>query len=276
MIIRFFVANISKELELVEPLIKELKLLNPENLILQEKISSSDWKVNVEKKIQNCDFFVVMIGQDTLKNSNIRWEIQQALKEGIPIYGLKLSNFKNTEEVKKFNYEYPLFENCEAFNNFIKSEIIEIRKISLESYKIFVSSTEKVTDQRSKIHTLFFTLLASLMTLSFLIARNMNFNIPGMIAIIFIILVALFLVYSWEKLVNSYGTLNKGKFEIIYKLEKQLRINHFEKEWDILRNKLNYQSTTVVEKQLINIFRIFLSSILLFALVYLYYLAYKK
>lgn len=52
MIIRFFVANISKELELVEPLIKELKLLNPENLILQEKISSSDWKVNVEKKFK--------------------------------------------------------------------------------------------------------------------------------------------------------------------------------------------------------------------------------
>ncbi len=49
-------------------------------MILQEKISSPDWQENVEKKIQNSDFFVVMIGQDTLKNSNIRWEIQQAQK----------------------------------------------------------------------------------------------------------------------------------------------------------------------------------------------------
>ncbi len=89
-------------------------------------------------------------------------------------------------------------------------------------------------------------------------------------------LIGLFLVYSWEKLVNSYGLLNKGKFEIIYRLEKQLRINHFEKEWDILQNKLKYQSTTVVEKQLINIFKVFLSLILISTLAYLTYLAYKK
>ena len=146
----------------------------------------------------------------------------------------------------------------------------------MESYKIFVGSTEKVTDQRSKIHTLFFTLLASLMTLSFLIANATKFNVWGMIAIVFISLIGLFLVYSWEKLVNSYGLLNKGKFEIIYRLEKQLRINHFEKEWDILQNKLKYQSTTVVEKQLINIFKVFLSLILISTLAYLTYLAYKK
>lgn len=276
MIIRFFVANTSKELAFVEPLTKELKVLNAQNMILQEKISSADWKAHVEKKIQNSDFFVVMIGQDTLKNSNIKWEIQQAQKEGVPIFGLKLSNFKDTIEAKDFKNEYLLFDNCNDLNNFIKSEIIEIRKVSLESYKIFVSSTEKVTEQRSKIHTLFFTLLASLMTLSFLIANSTKFNALGITVVFFIVIIALFLVYSWEKLVDSYGLLNRGKFEIIYKLEKQLRINHFEQEWDILQNKLKYQSTTVVEKQLIKIFKIFLSVMLISSVVYLALLAYKK
>ena len=276
MIIRFFVANTSKELIFVEPLTKELKVLNTENMILQEKISSSNWQANVEKKIQNSDFFIVMIGQDTLKNSNIRWEIQQAQKEGVPICGLKLSNFKDTLEVKNFKNEYLLFDSCNDLNNFIKNEIIEIRKVSLESYKIFVSSTEKVTDQRSKVHTLFFTLLASLMTLSFLIANSTKFNAIGITVVFFIVIIALFLVYSWEKLVDSYGMLNKGKFEIIYKLEKQLRINHFEKEWDILQNKLKYQSTTIVEKQLIKTFKIFLSIMLISSIVYLALLAYKK
>jgi len=276
MIIRFFVANTSKELIFVEPLTKELKVLNTENMILQEKISSSNWQANVEKKIQNSDFFIVMIGQDTLKNSNIRWEIQQAQKEGVPICGLKLSNFKDTLEVKNFKNEYLLFDSCNDLNNFIKNEIIEIRKVSLESYKIFVSSTEKVTDQRSKVHTLFFTLLASLMTLSFLIANSTKFNAIGITVVFFIVIIALFLVYSWEKLVDSYGLLNKGKFEIIYKLEKQLRINHFEKEWDILQNKLKYQSTTVVEKQLIKIFKILLSVMLISSIAYLALLAYKK
>lgn len=276
MIIRFFVANTSKELAFVEPLTKELKVLNAQNMILQEKISSADWKAHVEKKIQNSDFFVVMIGQDTLKNSNIKWEIQQAQKEGVPIFGLKLSNFKDTIETKDFKNQYLLFDNCNDLNNFIKSEIIEIRKVSLESYKIFVSSTEKVTEQRSKIHTLFFTLLASLMTLSFLIANSTKFNALGITVVFFIVIIALFLVYSWEKLVDSYGLLNRGKFEIIYKLEKQLRINHFEQEWDILQNKLKYQSTTVVEKQLIKIFKIFLSVMLISSVVYLALLAYKK
>ena len=276
MIIRFFVANTSKELIFVEPLTKELKVLNTENMILQEKISSSNWQANVEKKIQNSDFFIVMIGQDTLKNSNIRWEIQQAQKEGVPICGLKLSNFKDTLEVKNFKNEYLLFDSCNDLNNFIKNEIIEIRKVSLESYKIFVGSTEKVTDQRSKVHTLFFTLLASLMTLSFLIANSTKFNAIGITVVFFIVIIALFLVYSWEKLVDSYGLLNKGKFEIIYKLEKQLRINHFEKEWDILQNKLKYQSTTIVEKQLIKIFKILLSVMLISSIAYLALLAYKK
>lgn len=276
MIIRFFVANMSKELACVKPLIKELKLLNAENMILQEEISSPNWQINVKEKIQNSDFFIVMIGQDTLKNSNIRWEIQQAEKEGIHICGLKLPNFKDSIEVKNFNNKYLLFNNCEDLNNFSKNEIIEMRKVSLESYKIFVASTEKVTDQRSKVHALFFTLLASLMTLSFLIANSTKFNALGISVVFLIVIIALFLVYSWEKLVDSYGKLNRSKFEIIYKLEKQLRINHFEKEWDILENKFKYESTTVVEKQLIKIFKIFLSVMFISSIVYLALLTYKK
>ena len=102
MVIKFFVANVSKDRELVEVINTELKAVNNENRILQEKISSTKWKVNVEKKINKCDFFVVMIGDNTLKNSNIRWEIEQAKTKGIPICGLKLPNFKDTEEVESF------------------------------------------------------------------------------------------------------------------------------------------------------------------------------
>ncbi|MEN8342595.1 TIR domain-containing protein [Acinetobacter baumannii] len=258
------------------PLTSELSKLNIEHIIIQEKINSQDWKEKVKKKISNCDFFIVMIGQDTLINTNIKWEISQAAKEGVSICGLKLSNFKFSEDVKKFNEEYPIFDNCEKLNDFTKNEIIEIRKICLESYKIFVSSTEKVTDQRSKIHTLFFTLLASMMTLSFLIAKETKFSISSLIAVILIALIGLFLVYSWEKLVLSYGLLNKGKFEIIYRLEKQLRVNHFEKEWDILVNKLDYRSTTIIEKQIINIFKIILSIIITLSLAYILYLKYKN
>src|SRR5690606_30196044 len=137
-------------------------------------------------------------------------------------------------------------------------------------------STEKVTDQRSKIHTLFFTLLASLMTLGFLIAKAKNFDDSGIVAIILIAFVALFLIQSWQKLVESYGVLNTGKFEIVYKLEKQLGINYFEQEWKILVDKLGYKSNTETEKQIINIFRIFLTVVVLCSLAYLFYLKYKN
>lgn len=276
MIIRFFVANTSKEFVFVDIFIEKLTRLNPENIIVQEKINSQSWKKNVDRKIKNCDIFIVMIGQDTLKNSNIRWEISQAIKEGMLICGLKLPNFISTKEVEQFVEEYPLFDGCEKLSSYAQSEMIELRKVRLESYKIFVSSTEKVTDQRSKIHTLFFTLLASLMTLSFLIAKAKNFDESGVIGIVLIALISLFLVKSWSKLVDSYGILNKGKFEVIYKLEKQLRVNYFEKEWDILVEKLDYKSNTSNEKEIINIFRFFLLAIIILCIVYLIFLKYKN
>lgn len=276
MIIRFFVANTSKELKWVIPKTKELLDLNSEAIILQEMINSSDWQQNVIKKVKISDFFIVMIGKNTLKNSNIRWEINQAIQEGVIICGIKLPNFEHTNEVKKFNELFPIFDNCENLNNFSLNEVVEKRKISLESYKIFVASTEKVTEQRSKAHTLFFTLLASLMTLSFLIGKETSFSYSGVFAIFLIAMVAQILVYSWEKLVNSYGVLNQGKFEIIYKLENQLGINHFEKEWDILVNKLGYKSNTVIEKNIINIFKYFIWIVVLISLVYLLHLTYKN
>lgn len=276
MIIRVFVANCSKDLLLVEPKIIELSSLSPELIVIQEKINSPAWKSKVVDKLEKADFFIVMIGEDTLKNSNIRWEMEQARSSGVILCGVKLNNFRNTEEVRNFCMEFPLFESADELYTYFKNEIVELKKTRLESYKIFVGSTEKVTDQRSKIHTLFFTLLASLMTLSFLIAKAKNFDESSVIAIILLAFVALFLIQSWRKLVDSYGVLNKGKFEIVYKLEKQLGINYFEQEWKILVDKLKYESNTETEKQIINIFRLFLSTIVFCSLAYLIYLKYKN
>lgn len=276
MIIRVFVANCSKDWLLVEPKVIELSSLSPELIIIQEKINSPTWKSKVTAKLERSDFFIVMIGEGTLKNSNIRWEMAQAQSSGVIICGVKLNNFQHSEEVRNFCMEFPLFESREELYTYFQAEMVELKKIRLESYKIFVGSTEKVTDQRSKIHTLFFTLLASLMTLSFLIAKAKNFDQSSVIAIILLAFVALFLIQSWKKLVHSYGVLNKGKFEVLYKLENQLGINYFEQEWKILVDKLNYQSNTETEKQIINIFKLFLTVVVIFSLVYLIYLKYKN
>jgi hypothetical protein len=276
MVIRVFVANCSKDLSFVESKIIELSNLSPELIVIQEKINSPIWKSKVVDKLEKSDFFIVMLGEGTLKNSNIRWEMEQARSLGVIICGVKLDNITKNEEVRNFSMEFPLFENVDKLYTYFQSEMVELKKTRLESYKIFVGSTEKVTDQRSKIHTLFFTLLASLMTLSFLIAKAKNFDESSVIAIILLAFVALFLIQSWKKLVDSYGVLNKGKFEIVYKLEKQLGINYFEQEWKILVDKLKYQSNTETEKQIINIFRLFLTIVVVFSLVYLIYLKYKS
>ena len=61
---------------------------------------------------------------------------------------------------------------------------------------------------------------------------------------------------------NSYGVLNKGKFEVVYKLEKQLGINYFEQEWQILRyyvataQKYDNQSLIVKKPRLTRLFYI--------------------
>lgn len=59
--------------------------------------------------------------------------------------------------------------------------------------------------------------------------------------------------YYWYRLINSYAGLNRGKFEIIHKMEKQLPVQLFADEWTVLgegKNKKKYHPVTELEMRI--------------------------
>ena len=86
---------------------------------------------------------------------------------------------------------------------------------------------------------------------------------------------SLLVSYLWEKLINSYGQLNTGKFKVIDKIEKQLRTNMFEDEWKILTEEIKYEPNTKTESKVIKYFRIFIIIVGVIELIYLGYHLYQ-
>lgn len=85
-----------------------------------------EWHAHLEEKIEQCDYFVVLVGKTTLDSEYVRKEIEWAVKYGKRIIPIWHNGF-NSEDVPK----YPAFEdvlgrknaiiveneNAEAYNN---------------------------------------------------------------------------------------------------------------------------------------------------------------
>lgn len=60
------------------------------DLSLHEPFSTA-WKTQTREIIRNCDFVIVMIGKTTWRAEGVLWEIQAALDEGIPVFGIHIN-----------------------------------------------------------------------------------------------------------------------------------------------------------------------------------------
>lgn len=240
--------------------------------IYRENTLSNDWKNNVIKKVEFCDFFLIILGPtDVFSNLNIQWEISQAQLLDTPIYGLELGNVCQSDDYKKFINNYPFFKLTKNLLDTLSYENELNAKNKLESYKILVTSSEKVTEQRSKVHTLFLALLTAIISLSIAFIQKQGVDKYSIILMFFVNIIIILITVLWEKMIESYGKLNSAKFKIINSLEKKLRVNNFDKEW-ILLQKNNYLTTTSLEKKLVNSIRIITYGIIIFTYFLLFLL----
>jgi hypothetical protein len=132
-----------------------------------------------------------------------------------------------------------------------------------------VGSTEKVTDQRMRVNNLFFTVTSSILSVSLVVGKAFEFSLAGSVGMLVFSIMAFIVTFFWEKLVRSYGKLNTGKFAVIDQIEKQLRTNMFEHEWNILQQQIGYESNTETEAKVIGRFRWFISAVVLVELIYI-------
>ncbi len=225
--------------------------------IFRENSLSPEWKENVKKKIELSDFLLLILGPtDVFENENILWELEQAKKYDTPIYGLELQDFCKSYGYHDFKANHTLLSSTKQLIEILKFENQVIQKNLLESYKILVTSSEKVTEQRSKVHTLFLALLTAIISMTIAFAQKQGMDKYTISLFFFSSIIIILITILWEKLIVSYGKLNTAKFIIINSLEKKLRVNNFDKEWKILENS-KYLTTTSLEKKLVSSIRIF-------------------
>lgn len=271
---KLFICNRSTDKSEAENAITDLLKVSENSIaILQETEHSENWKISVEKKLQESDFVIFMIGSDTFESDQIKWEYAKSKILNKQIVGYKLSNA--SKESILFCQGFQVFDSAEQCFKFLSKTYEDDRKLKFEQYKMMVSSTEKVTESRLKVNNLFFTITSSILSVGFVLGKTFGFSIAATIGMLVLTSMSLLVSYFWEKLINSYGQLNTGKFKVIDKIEKQLRTNMFEDEWKILTEEIKYEPNTNTESKVIKYFRIFIIIVGVIELIYLGYHLYQ-
>lgn len=93
----------------------------------------------------------------------------------------------------------------------------------LEQYKLYVETSQQVSEKRQNSNNYLLTLNSSLVTLFVVFLstfghQRLNFLIPT---------TGLIVCFIWYSLVDSYKDLNTAKFAVIHELENQLPVALF-------------------------------------------------
>jgi hypothetical protein len=271
---KLFICNRSTDKVATEAVINDLLSASENSIAVQQETEHSEnWKILVEKKMQESDFIVFVIGADTFESEQIKWEYAKSKFLNKQIIGYKLSTA--SKESILFCQGFQVFDKADQSFKFLAKTYEDDRKLKFEQYKMMVSSTEKVTESRMKVNNLFFTITSSILSVGFVLGKTFGFTIAATIGMIVLTSMSLLVSYFWEKLIDSYGKLNTGKFKVIDKIEKQLRTNMFEDEWKILTEDIKYEPNTRTETKVIKYFRTFIIIVGIIEIPYLGYHLYQ-
>ncbi|CAA0162472.1 hypothetical protein R5O20_13965 [Tenacibaculum maritimum] len=126
---------------------------------------------------------------------------------------------------------------------------------TLEQYKMYVESAEKVSDRRSNLNTFYLSLTTTITGVIGYLKTNTISN-SGYLIIGLSISAILICVY-WVNLLENYRKLNSGKFKVIHEIEKELPLNLYDYEWEKLgkgNDPKLYKKLSNVEKIIPTIF----------------------
>jgi hypothetical protein len=104
-----------------------------------------------------------------------------------------------------------------------------------EQYKLYVELTDRISQRRSIANNFFITANAALLTIASWFKDDFGYNIYLVSAI------GTILALFWFFVIRSYSQLNSGKFKLIHEIERQLPLNLFSYEWEILGSGKSYK-----------------------------------
>jgi hypothetical protein len=257
-----------------ERIIEDLLSISENSIaILQEPDHSQNWQDRVTKKMKESDFVLFILGADTFQSQPMIWEYAEAKRLNKPISGFKLAQANQSSIL--YCQGFQVFNHVDHCFKFICKTYQDDRDLKLEQYRMMFESTQKVTEQRLTVNNLFFTLTATIFSIGFIVGKTFEFSITGMGGMIISNGLAYTVTFYWEKLVGSYGKLNTGKFKVIDNIEKKLRTNMFEEEWNILIREVNYEANTLTEQKIVKHFRIVILLTGIIEFLYFLFISFK-
>ena len=202
-----------------------------------------EWKQKAIESLAQAEAVIVFNPSSCEQSENAQWEIEKAREASLEIIEIS-SDTDNSNSKQRLESVYELkeeFDSCFSENN----------KDAFELYKLMIESSESLIQRRQKTNAFFITTIGSLLAIAGLLVKTGAIT-AGSVGILYgFSVVGMLLCNSWRNLIDNYGKLNKAKFDVILRLEKDLSAQIYSAEWVSLGKGLRpskYKSFTSTEK----------------------------
>jgi hypothetical protein len=157
---------------------------------------------------------------------------------------LRLLQFKHGEAAMRTSSRSLEKIDTAAWFNSVEPFGEEYFKLLLEQYKLYVDTTNKVSDRRGTAHTLLLTVNTSLVTVyGLVIGKDTTLAAAHGPWMWLVPLAGLLVAITWFMLIRAYRALNAGKFKVIHELELRLPGRLFDLEWEFLERGEGWKYT---------------------------------
>lgn len=242
---KLFVIHRFKEKSIAKKKLKSLakKLSLDFSPIFLDSSCNDEWKGKALNAINEAEAVIIFNLEACKQSANANWEIEKATEAKKEIIYID-KNELSQDAISKLKSIYDLkeeFEKC-----FFPAD-----DKTIELYKLMIDSSESLIKRRQQTNAFFITAIGSLLTILGLLVKSGAITIDTIWLLYGFSIVGLLLCKSWGNLIENYGKLNKAKFDVILRLEKDLSAQIYSAEWVSLGKGLRrkkYQSFTATEK----------------------------
>ena len=211
--------------------------------IFLDSSGGEHWKQNALNALTQAEGVVVVNRETCEESDNATWEIEKAEEAGKEIIEININGDDQMAKVKLQSL-YDLKDEFEVCFTSEKNDVLEL-------YKLMLASSESLIQRRQKTNAFFITVIGSLLAIAGLLVRSGAINSGSFGVLYGFSVVGLLLCNSWRNLIDNYGKLNRAKFDVILRLEKELGAQIFSAEWVALGKGMRpkkYKSFTSTEK----------------------------
>ena len=213
-------------------------------ITLLDSAEASDWKNQAVEAISRAEVVVVYDRTSCEASEYAKWEIETAEGGRSPVIEIEPNDTSKAVSAKL----KPIYDLEEEFRACFANKD---GSNTLELYKLMIDSSESLIGRRHKTNAFFITAIGSLLAITGLMVKTGALNSDTIWLLYGLSIVGLLLCKSWRNLIDNYGKLNKAKFDVILRLEKNLDAQIFGAEWIALGKGLRprkYKSFTSTEK----------------------------